>query len=437
MHESSIRTRRVISATLALIVVAWAATACDDEAASTGSAGRPTITSSTSPTSPSVTTPPRSTTASSAAPTTAHATTTPPTAPATAPSPEVATGIPAGSALQASVDDVVRLGVPGVAVLRRVGGVTEHGSAGVADLAAAAPITAETVFRTGSVAKPFVATVVLQLVAEGVISLDDTVDRWLPGLVPGGDAITVGQLLGNRSGLFDFIEDPRALAPYLAGTFDHEWTPEELVAMAVTHPPNFAPGTATLYSNTDYTVAGMIVERATSHPLAAEVEARIIRPLALDRTSMPADGNLVEPFAHGYAADAGMQDVTAIDPSLSSYGGNLVSTLDDLSVFLDALFTSRLLPATLLAEMETTTSSASGEQLGLGLQVLDLPCGRFAGHSGSTPGYKGAAFQAMDGSRQFVLLANSLTRTDAVGSPEAGAAFDALAVEAACGPSGR
>ena len=85
-------------------------------------------------------------------------------------------------------------------------------------------------FRTGSVAKTLVATVAMQLDAEGVVSLDDTVEQWLPGLVPDGASITVRQLLGNRSSLFDFAADPQALAPYLAGEVDHVWTPEQLVA---------------------------------------------------------------------------------------------------------------------------------------------------------------------------------------------------------------
>jgi D-alanyl-D-alanine carboxypeptidase len=334
-----------------------------------------------------------------------------------------------------SIDEVVRNGVPGVAVLRRVDGAVEVAAAGMADLATSTPVTTETAFRTGSIAKPFVATVLLQLVDEGTVGLDDTIDQWLPGAVPGGDGITVRQLLGNRSGLFDFIADPQVLAPYLAGEIDHVWSPEDLVAVAAAHDPEFAPGTAALYSNTDYTVAGLIIERATSRPVAAEIEDRIIRPLALDRTAVPATAALVAPYAHGYAPDSAMQDVTAVDPSVSSFGGNLVSTLGDLSTFLDALFGGRLLSPELLHEMMTTTDSLSGEQLGLGLQALDLPCGRFIGHSGSTPGYKAAAFQAVDGDRQFVIMVNSVTQTDSVGSPEAAAAFDAAVNEAACGPA--
>ena len=438
MHGNVPSNTRRLLAVVAVAALASAAAACGDDGG-TSSTARPTTTAAaatstsaapvtTSPSTVGATSPPSTITATSRSATTS-ASSAPPT---TAATPAAA----AGPALQAGIDEVVRRGVPGVAVLRRADGVTEVGAAGVADLSTGTPVSADTAFRTGSIAKPFLAVVVLQLVDEGVVALDDSVERWLPGLVPGGERITVQHLLGNRSGLFDYIADPQVLAPYLAGDAGHVWTPEQLVAIAVAHPPNFAPGTAALYSNTDYTVAGMLVERATSRSVATEVQERVIGPLALRRTSMPDTGELVAPYAHGYAADAGMLDVTALHPSLSSFGGNLVSTLGDLSVFLDALFAGGLLPDDLLAEMASATTSVSGEQLGLGLQVLDLPCGRFIGHSGSTPGYKGAAFRAVDGDRQFVILANSLTQSDAVGSPEAGVAFEAAAVEAACGDSG-
>ena len=214
-----------------------------------------------------------------AAPTTAAPTTAP-----TAGSPQ-----PASAALQARLDALVAAGVPGVVALSGNGDVTEIGVAGVGDLATGEPVTPDTVFRTGSVAKTFVATVMLQLSAEGTLTLEDTVEQWLPGLVPNGAAITIRQLLGNRSGLFDFIEDPQVLAPYLAGDLGHVWTSEELVAVSNAHAPNFAPGTAALYSNTDYTLAGMIIEQATGSTVAEEVAARIAGPLRLEHTTMPAD----------------------------------------------------------------------------------------------------------------------------------------------------
>ena len=127
-----------------------------------------------------------------------------------------------------------------------------------------------------------------------------------------------------------------------------------------------------------------------------------------------------------------MEDVTAVDPSLSSYGGNLVSTPADLATFFDALFDGRLLPPASLAEMQATTVAQQGEVLGLGLQVVELPCGTFIGHSGSTPGYKAAAFTDLGRDRQFVIVVNSLTQDDRVGDEAAAAAFDEAVRFAAC-----
>ena len=340
----------------------------------------------------------------------------------------------ASVALQQRLDAVVDAGVPGIAVLSRVGDHLQVGVAGVADRTTGVAVTTETVFRTGSVAKTFVATVMMQLESEGALSLDDTVEHWLPGLVPDGSTITIRHLLANRSGLYDFIEDPQVLAPYLAGQIDHVWSPEQLIAVATGHEPNFTPDTAALYSNTDYTLAGMIIERATSHTFADEVAARITIPLGLTHTSIPQDGSLAEPFAHGYAADREMLDVTTVHPSLSSFGGNLVSTTTDLAAFFEALFDGQLLTPNQLETMKTTTVAVQGEVLGLGLQMVDLPCGTLTGHSGSTPGYKAAAFTDLEHDRQFVFLVNSLTQDDRVGEEPAAAALDDLVLAVMCGP---
>ena len=224
-------------------------------------------------------------------------------------------------------------GVPGAVLLSRQGGATIEVASGVSDIATHAKTTTRTRFRTGSVAKTFVATVVMQLSNEGILSLDDTVDRWLPGMVPGAERISIRQLLGNRSGLFDFANDPQVLQPYMGGDLAHVWKPAALVSVATAHPANFEPGTATLYSNTDYTVLGLVIEAATRHPVSREIETRIIDPLGLDSTSVPRTAKLNVPFAHGYFVTKDLEDVTFLDPSMSSFGGNLVSTVDDLATF--------------------------------------------------------------------------------------------------------
>ena len=124
--------------------------------------------------------------------------------------------------------------------------------------------------------KSFVATLVLQLVGEGRLSLDDNLERWLPGLVPKGEQITVRELLNHTSGLYNYTDDlpepPR------------RFRPQQLVAIATDHKPLFAPGTEFSYSNTNYILAGLHVERVTGQRLADQLEQRIFQPLGLDDT---------------------------------------------------------------------------------------------------------------------------------------------------------
>jgi CubicO group peptidase (beta-lactamase class C family) len=125
------------------------------------------------------------------------------------------------AALQKQLDRVVEAGAPGVVVLVRIGERTWQGASGLSDLGAHRPARAGDRFRVGSVTKSFVATVVLQLVGEGRLGLDDTLERWLPGLVPGGERITVRELLQHTSGLYNYTDDlpepPRRFRPPAAG----------------------------------------------------------------------------------------------------------------------------------------------------------------------------------------------------------------------------
>ena len=157
-----------------------------------------------------------------------------------------------------AADAVVDAGLPGVAVYVRDQGRTTVVTRGYDDLETKRPMSASDRFRIGSVTKTFVATIALQLVNEGKLSLDDNVERWLPGLIPNGRAITIRELLAHRSGLFDYIRDPRIPAPYQGGQLDHVWTPLQIVRMATKHRPLFAPGAAgkQSYSNTGYVVLG-------------------------------------------------------------------------------------------------------------------------------------------------------------------------------------
>jgi len=265
----------------------------------------------------------------------------------------------------------------------------------------------------GSLTKTFVATVVLQLVAQHVLSLSDTVGRWLPGLVRNGASITIQELLQHTSGIYSYTNDP-GFQQALATDPTRVWRPTELVRIAVTHPLLFPPGTSFAYSNTDYVLLGMIIQAATGQSADQELQARIFRPLGLRDTYLPyADPHLRVPYAHGYLLHQpgapGPADATVMSPSWAGAAGGIVSTAADLARFSTALLTGKLLPAAQLQQMMTAIPIPGGQGVGYGLGVQSLPlsCVTAWGHQGSFSGYFSNAFTTTTGSNQAVVLVNA------------------------------
>lgn len=336
--------------------------------------------------------------------------------------------------LHAQMRALVRTGVPGVVVHVRRGPAVLDLAAGQADPAEPRTMTTDDRFKVASITKTFVATAVLQLVAEGRLGLDDTVAGWLPGLVPNGDHITVRELLMHTSGLFDYLDDPRPFAPYLALDFRHFWTPRQLVRIAVSHPPLFAPGAGFSYTNTGYILLGLIAERAGGERLAVQLRRRIFAPLHLTQTRLPASQGLGQPRARGlFRVDGGLEDVTAISQSVFGAAGGVVSTARDVGRFYRGLLTGQLLPPRLLGAMTATVPRAPGFAYGLGIFRIPTPCGPAFGHDGELPGYASLALNGRHGSRQAVVLVNSNTPAETVGPPAAQAAYTRLIATAFCG----
>ncbi|MFC8197335.1 serine hydrolase domain-containing protein [Streptomyces sp. NPDC060006] len=324
--------------------------------------------------------------------------------------------------LQAGVDAILKTGSVGVVAQSTGPRGSRYANAGVADKATGAAARSGDRFRMASASKTFVATVVLQLVGEGRLSLDDSVEHWLPGVVSGngndGSRITVRQLLQHTSGLFNYTGDFAPLTSvdaYQAGRYT-TWTPEQLVGIAMRHAPEFEPGAKWSYSNTNYILAGMIIEKVTGHSWEQQVTRRIIRPLGLRDTSVPTtDTRIPGRHLHGYS-DFGKTgptiDTTAFNPSAAGAAGAVIGTTADLTRFYKALLGGKLLRSAELKEMKTTVRTPDldvvwpGASYGLGLMRVPLSCGgSYYSHAGDLPGSTTRNGISPDGRRVVVLHA--------------------------------
>jgi D-alanyl-D-alanine carboxypeptidase len=327
--------------------------------------------------------------------------------------------------LQRDLDAITATGVPGVLAEVRTDGRELRGTSGVANLDTHAPVDPDGFFRVGSNTKTFVSVVVLQLVAEHRLSLDDTVGHWLPGVVHGngndGNKITVRELLQHTSGLHNYTDDLQAqiTSPEAYRKLEfHQFSRQDLLNIALSHQPTSAPGAAWNYSNTNYLLLGMIIEKVTHHSWANQVTRRIIEPLGLRHTFAPGTSTrLPAPHATGYLIfDKNTRvDTTAENMSWADSAGALISRASDLSRFWSALGRGALLPPAQMREMEQTvpaddgdSASVPGSRYGLGIFRIPLTCGgTYWSHEGDVPGYNTIGAVSRDGRTTVVLSLDS------------------------------
>ncbi|MFF3442362.1 serine hydrolase domain-containing protein [Streptosporangium sp. NPDC002721] len=325
--------------------------------------------------------------------------------------------------LRKTIQEIVDSGFVGVSLRVRDERGEWTGSAGVAELGETAKPPTEGHFRIGSATKTFVATLVLQLVAEGRIGLDDPVAGHLPAFGLDG-RITVRMLLQHTSGVFNFTGEvypdgtvvPGISIPY--GTAGREWVddrfrtyrPQELVELALSRPARFEPGTDWSYANTNYVLARLLIEEVTGRSFAEELRRLILEPLGMPGTVAPdASPEIPDPHAHAYYRyEEKTVDVTRQNPSWLSAGGDMISTTRDLQTFFSALLDGRLLPPPLLAEMCTPRPTGiPNMDYGLGVFVVSTDDGgTLISHNGATVGHAALMYGTPGGGRTLIAALN-------------------------------
>ena len=255
--------------------------------------------------------------------------------------------------------------------------------------------------RIGSNTKTFVAVVVMQMVQEGKVGLDEPIETYLPGLIKGegidGSRITVRQLLQHTSGLPEYTDT----TPGSGDIFqvkDHYIPPRDLLDTALGKPAQFEPGAQWKYTNTNYLVLGMLVERVSQRPVGEQIDERIVKKLGLSHTYFPAPGDRsikgTHPQGYHLSAEGKLEDITEMDPAWGWAAGAMVSTPSELNTFFQAVFDGRLLTQSSIDEMKNGAVDASsylgpGTVYGLGLIGRSLSCGGTAwGHGGTIHGYQ-------------------------------------------------
>lgn len=319
-----------------------------------------------------------------------------------------------------ALDELVAGGATGVLVRLsdRLGNWTA--TAGVAERGRTAPVPADGRFRIGSVTKTFVAAVVLLLADKGELDLDDPVSRYLPRFGLDG-RITVRMLLTHFSGLYNYSGENRAGSISEPGLFPDSgeeyvkrlptaYEPDELVRFALSKPLHFEPGTGFGYSNTNYVLAGLLIEAVTGEPYARQVHDRVVIPLGLADTILPGRQTAIPaPHAHGYLGyrhegNLKVVDVTGSNPSWYWAAGEILSTAQDLDTFLAGVVGGRLLPPAGLAEMLSFTPPGLPLGVSVGMFLREFAPGHTGiGHFGSVPGYICGAYSTVDGGARLVM----------------------------------
>ena len=335
-------------------------------------------------------------------------------------------------AFQTVVEAAVKqLKVPGAMVLLRTPQGNFNAGVGTTELGVHIPPAANTHFRIASNTKTMTGALIVLLAQDGKLKLSDPVSTYIPD-VPDGENITVAQLLKMRSGLYGYTADP-ALAAAMDANPGKAWTPQEVLAIAFRHPPQFAPDASYEYSNTNYALLGLIAEKVGGRPLAQQFADRLFGPVGLTQTSLPAadDTSMPAPYSHGYmyggsfyaladdpypadmqaAAQAGTLqpvDYTNQNSSYATAAGGAISTADDLAKWMKALVSGKVFNADYHQQWLTSLqpedpAAPDGQKYGYGISYQRFgPNAAMFYHGGELPGFN--SFMGYDPDNDVALV---------------------------------
>jgi D-alanyl-D-alanine carboxypeptidase len=353
-----------------------------------------------------------------------------------------------GKELQAALDQTAEdLNVSDLGV--SVGVVTPEGkwsgAKGISNLETQKATQTDDLFNIGSTSKPFTAAVILRLQEQGKLSLDDTIDQWLPEIaakIPDGENLTIRQILNGTGGLWDYFNDSDEFSSDLAADyssgFTKDWQPEDLVAYAYDKPP-FSGESSTgqwTYTNTGNVIAALIAEKATGKPFKEILKAEILKPLGLKNTFFTSEDADLSKRARGYedaltedgnpGQDGILDDYSFVDTGAIAYGpGSIVASAEDLAVFFDSLASGDLLQPESTAEMfnyvdvqidgspssDNSADPPSNDvfKFGLGSFASELPWGDTRSMTGEVYGYTTEVDHLINSDTTISVLVNQVS----------------------------
>jgi D-alanyl-D-alanine carboxypeptidase len=236
--------------------------------------------------------------------------------------------------------------------------------------------TSSTKYRVGSISKTFTATIIFQLIEEGKLKLETSLDKYFPSL-PNASKITVGNLLNHRSGLHNFTDDPDYLT-WMTSPKTHD----EMLAVISKYKVDFQPDEKFSYSNSNYVVLGYIIEKIEGKPYSEVLKKRITSRIGLKNTYYGGKTDIKNNECYSYKWDKDWVLQPETDMSIPGGAGSIVSTPEDLTKFIEALFTLKLVSEKSLTQMKTMRDG-----YGMGMFQIPFYTKKGYGHNGGIDGF--------------------------------------------------